>query len=192
MCDPHRARALPTGAARPTETKRLFVWHGLIFNVGFFTPAVPAGRPASSFAGRKAHIDPLLKIAPPRSRGSATRSPSAAAKGFSRLLPGRGPKRFSGTRGFFFMHHQRTELLFLALISIFNFLLPHFSCFAQLAFPSTAPGTGRAAAPCRWPGSAGRLAAGLCPWSTRTHSVPLSTTKPQDLVKNEVPGLAPM
>lgn len=93
---------------------------------------------------------------------------------------------------FFFMHHQRTELLFLALISIFNFLLPHFSCFVQLAFPSTAPGTGRAAAPCRWPGSAGRLAAGLCPWSTRTHSVPLGTTKPRDSVKNEVPGLAPM
>lgn len=74
------------------------------------------------------------------------------------------------------MHHQRTDLLFLALISIFNFLLPHFNCFVQLAFLSTSLG------PRQGPAS-------LCPSSIQTDAVSLSITKPQDSVKNDVLGL---
>lgn len=59
------------------------------------------------------------------------------------------------------MHLQRTELLFLALISIFNFLLPHFNCFVQLAFLSASPGTDEDQPHAT--GQAG-LSWGLCSW----------------------------
>lgn len=51
------------------------------------------------------------------------------------------PKVFFWYKGLLFMHHQRTELLFLALISIFNFLLPHFYGFVQVALLSVALGS---------------------------------------------------
>jgi len=65
--------------------------------MGSFAPAALAGLPAGSFTGRKAYTDPLLKTG---FSGRATGPPRQAAKGFLRLLPGRSPKHFSGTRGF--------------------------------------------------------------------------------------------
>lgn len=86
------------------------------------------------------------------------------------------------------MHHQRTELLFLALISIFNFLLPHFNRFVQLAFLSTSWGPEARTGPAPLAGLSSALCSRFLSLEHRSRCCSSQHHQTRGSVRNHVPG----